>query len=84
MRPGCAGARKSSFTAANAALLAITPNLPSMAALLGTLTVEFSCIIINEENRKKLRVGDTVIVENYDPLVNIMYRSPLDELYVIE
>ena len=27
-----------------------------------------SCIIINEENRKKLRVGDTIIVGNYDPI----------------
>ena len=26
------------------------------------------CVIINEENRKKLRVGDTVVVQHYDPL----------------
>jgi len=28
----------------------------------------FRCIIISEENRKKIRVGDTLVVENFDPL----------------
>jgi len=32
------------------------------------LITSYRCVIINEANRKKLRVGDTIIIENKDPL----------------
>ena len=71
MNQQCVAEAKSLFTVANAVIMEIGQNHLLMDVQLGKYQFDyiiFRCVIINEANRKNLRVGDTIIIEKYDPL----------------